>query len=412
MEFLKKSLYTLSAVSMMGLWSCASEEMLPVDQPTATGETITLTVTVDRGNANTRTLLQDDGNGGLTSVWKGINKDKLLLVDTRGNVQAHLYLKDGDGCSKGVFEGTFSNYKEDEIYNLWYMMGDSWVIPSGNADCSFKIQTGKQAYFSLEELSAKEIMSSNQTNAPGGYKIEVRNSRGYIMEDVKLESRLAMARFSLDGLPEGTKGTLYIYNADGNGKTPVEIEFKSGVKFSPNGTIRYTTKKNNVDYDRITIENAEAGKDVYVALIPATYRLGFQFVAEDGTEYVYERENATDLKYGVYYTDGNGGGISVPFTEVKQAQEWSVIWKDSLSDEIYKNDPVKGIAPQEYDTAAGKPAEPKKDGYKFVGWTYNGKPLPDSITLTEENLSIEILAQWEEDKHTVTTPGYGHGSFN
>ena len=89
-----------------------------------------------------------------------------------------------------------------------------------------------------------------------------------------------------------------------------------------------------------------------------------------------------------------------------------MIWKDSLSDEIYKNDPVKGIAPHEYDTAARKPDEPKKDGYKFVGWTYNGQSLPDYITLTEENLRIEILAQWEEDQHTVSTPGYSHGSFD
>ena len=434
MKFLKKSIYALSAIGTMGLWSCASEEMLPVDQPAESGEMITLTVTVDRGSATTRTLLEDDGEGGLTSVWKeyetrpsGVrDRDCLYLTDSSGQRKATLSLEEGAGTSLGVFKGSMSKseFSESEIYNLWYYRDVSWddydffSWNSGNP-YTYSARIGQQSFFDLESLSNIEMMSSITKDNNDGIKIEIQQKSGdfrenaYVIQDVKLESRLAMARFSLESLPEDAKGTLYIYNADNPAQTPVEIVFSAGKNYSEK--INYSTTVKKQKYDKITVENAGPGaghSDVYVALIPATYRLGFQFVAEDGTEYVYERDNATDLKYGVYYTDGNGGGISVPFSEVKKKQEWSVIWKDSLSDEIYKNDPVKGIAPHEYDTAEGKPDEPKKEGYKFVGWTYNGKSLPDYITLTEENLSIEILAQWEEDQHTVTTPGYGHGSFD
>lgn len=411
MRLLNKSIFALSFAAMMGLWSCASEEVLPVDQPTA-GDPIILTITVDRGNATTRTLLSDDGNGGLTSVWKwkdknkSDGKDKILLVDTRGNVQAHLYLVDGEGTSKGVFEGTFSNYQEDQVYNLWYCMHDSWFVGSGTTgDCGFTIQTGKQAYFSLEELSAKEIMSSNQTNARGGYKIEVKNGRAYIMEDVKLESRLAMARFSMDALPAGVKGTLYIYNADGNGRTPVEIKFLGGVKFSPEGTISYKTTKGGVTYDKITIENAEAGKDVYVALIPGAYRLGFQFIAEDGTEYTYEREKSTDLNYGVYYTDGNGGAIPVSFTEVKKEIDYKVILNNE-DGTLFKT--IEESSTEDPHTIS-LPEGPEKYDHVFLGWSTDKQGEPKrEWTLTEKDNEVTLVPIYDQNKHDLQVFAYNN----
>lgn len=406
MRLLNKSIYALSLGAMIGLWSCASEEVLPVDQPES-GKPITLTITVDRGGATTRTLLEDDGKGGLSSVWtwedesvsKG--KDHLLLVDKSGNVQATLYLQAGEGTSKGIFYGIIPNYKEDEVYNLWYTLQDVRSNVSGSWTLSMKL--GRQNYFSLEDLSKAEVMSSNNDDKLGGYKIEVVNGEGHIVEDVKMQSRLAMAHFSLDGLPENEKGTLYIYNADGNGKTPVEVAFQAGVKFSPDGTIKYTTTQNNITYDKITVENAEAGKDVYVALIPGAWRLGFTFVAENGTEYTYERALSTDIQAGVYYTDGNGGAIPVSFTEVKQEIDYKVILKNE-DGSVYKEIP----APSKEDTQTVElPDAPEKEDHEFVGWK--------DEDMEEDPEAPVVKDQWEltKDKPQVTLiPIYERNKFD
>ncbi|MDE7419653.1 MAG: InlB B-repeat-containing protein [Muribaculaceae bacterium] len=58
------------------------------------------------------------------------------------------------------------------------------------------------------------------------------------------------------------------------------------------------------------------------------------------------------------------------------------------------------------------------EGYKFIGWNTQadgkGKTYApnDIYTLTKDQVTGDLYAQWEEvKKTTVTTPGYGHGEF-
>lgn len=53
------------------------------------------------------------------------------------------------------------------------------------------------------------------------------------------------------------------------------------------------------------------------------------------------------------------------------------------------------------DTPVIKPEEPKKDGYKFVGWYYKGKEYDFTVHIVKD---ITLKAVWEEEKEVVEEP--------
>lgn len=407
MKYLKKSIYSLPLVAMMGLWSCASEEVLPVDQSN-NEKILTLRISVDRGVAKTRTQLEDDGEGGLTSVWtwKDPNgkDEELLVVNSIGKVMGHLKLVEGAGNSKGIFEGSITNFSEDEIYNIWYGPTSIYVTSSG--DDRLRYSNALQNSFSLSDFARMEVMSPTEDYAKHGLPIEYRLEsgttniyNGHIMEDVKLESRFAMARFSLNRLPNATKGTLYISNKDG--RTPVEIEYNSSIRFSSNGKISYTTTKNGVTYDKITVENAEAGKDVFIRFIPNNYNLHFNFVAEDGHEYNYDLGKSKDLLAGVYYTDGKGGGIPINFEkDPREVINYKVILKNE-DGEVIETIEKKTV---EDPTKIKLPEAPKKYDHDFVGWKEenNTESLKNKSewTLSSGKTEVTLVPDYKQKTHT------------
>ncbi|MBD5260619.1 MAG: hypothetical protein HDS38_00620 [Bacteroides sp.] len=97
---------------------------------------------------------------------------------------------------------------------------------------------------------------------------------------------------------------------------------------------------------------------------------------------------------------------------------WTVTWVDEdASLPKYGTKKTSSYEKSKYFDKTFPVAKPTKDGYKFLRWELDGKEVKDvvnTILLTSDKLEVTIVAKWEkiEDPNTVTTPGYGHGTFN
>ncbi len=304
MKLLNKSIYALSLVGMLGLWSCSSEEGLQGGQTEANGQRVPLTLTVSRGDAQTRTILYENEEAGLDSKWQ--EGDKVYVYNKNGIQVGELTIESGIGTSVGVFKGEFTGEEgSTDNYAIWYFDASNANVSTYDDGNSRGVQVDlkKQNFASAEELSVMEVLGTTDINDDGGVQIIVRNDGATVAEDITLESKLAMARFSLEGvgLPEGTEGTLNIYNADGWSEKDNFFNTKNVYKaiFSTSDVGQSLSGP-----DGITVENAVAGKDVFVAFAPGEYRLGFTFTTTEGEEYVFEYTSSTTIQKGKYYNDG------------------------------------------------------------------------------------------------------------
>ena len=105
-------------------------------------------------------------------------------------------------------------------------------------------------------------------------------------------------------------------------------------------------------------------------------------------------------------------GIANVYAQWKEnTYDWTIIWKDE--DKVYNTDKIEGKAsPATYGTGTHKPADPVKEGYTFAGWTYEGKALPSTITLTKDKLEIEIIAKWEKATYDLVVNCYKNDGTN
>ena len=94
---------------------------------------------------------------------------------------------------------------------------------------------------------------------------------------------------------------------------------------------------------------------------------------------------------------------------------WKFQWVDdpTVGKEVYKTKLESGTT-SPHTLGSVHPANPTKDGYKFLGWEYNGKMIASEkeVVATKDNLNPLIYAKWEKNPTTVTTPGYKPGTFN
>ena len=291
-------------------------------EPSVKGHTVPVTLTVSRGDAKTRTELSENEFGGLNDVW--VTGDILHVYNKAGEEVGTLNLKEGEDTSVGVFSGLVNAEEGQQELNLWYY-GDIESNPnlssakySGRNGLKVDLQT--QNFADVKALSALDILSK-------GVTLNVNGEKSTVVKDETLEAHLAMARFSLKGLPEGGKGKLNIYNVAGYGSNANTGEEyyntlnTTTLDFARLGQAQKTTNKND-----IVVENVEAGKDVYVAFVPsAGYQLGFVFTnAADGKKYSYAFENKTELEAGKYYTSFNeesGKYSAVEITLVGEPEE-------------------------------------------------------------------------------------------
>ena len=273
MRINSKYIYGLLGVSL-ALAGCSSEELTSPSEDT-NGETVLVTLTVDRSNAKTRTTISEteaaDGTG-LSNVWE--KGDQVTLVSKSG-VVGTLTLEGDGGDSEGVFSGELAIANGE--YDVWYLgatpayasFAEGATKPSN--DLSNK---GWSVSGDFADLNKGDLMTST-------VQIVVKDGKAVAATDVNLEAQMAMAHFTLSG--EGISSAL---EADG-----ASLTFAYG---------EYSYNITNV------------GADVYVPMFPGACKPSFTLVS-GGKTYSYAFEKETNVAAGLYYTEtqGEGNGISV-----------------------------------------------------------------------------------------------------
>ena len=251
---------------LLGLTACSNEDLLN-QAGQHNGETVFVSLSVDRSLQGTRTILSEadaDGGVGLSSVWaKG---DKVTLVSASGQVAGTLTLEGEGGESEGVFSGELSI--SDGKYAVWYLGAETaYAKFEENSLVNALATSGCVVSGDFSDLNKGELMKSE-------VEIIVRDSKASVAENVTLAPQMAMAHFTLamDGLETALA-------ADGSKLT-----------------LSYSVGETPYSY---TITNKKT--DVYVPLFPGEYAPSFT-LASEGKTYTYAFTNATNVEAGLYYT--------------------------------------------------------------------------------------------------------------
>lgn len=270
---------------LLGMTACSNEDLMPTSGQQR-GETVFVSLKVDRNKAETRTIIEEtdvtDGVG-LSNVWAA--GDQVTLVAADGAVAGTLTLQGEGGSSEGIFSGEATI--ADGEYTVWYL-GDAragnpyaefneqgeFVNALATPDCPVSGDFG--------DLNKGDLMNSQ-------VQIIVKDGKATVAESVTLASQMAMAHFtlSMDGLDTALAA--------------------DGAKL----TLSYTVGVTPYSY---IITNKSA--DVFVPLFPGEYAPSFTLVSGEKT-YTYAFKSATQVNAGVYYcgaknsTTGKNDGITV-----------------------------------------------------------------------------------------------------
>lgn len=340
MKFLKKSIYALSLVSMMGLWSCSQEEMLPGGDVTAKGHPVPVTLTVSRSDAQTRTELSENyATGGLNDFWE--QDDRLHVYNAQGTEVGTLKITEGVGTDTGVFYGEVTAEQGEQELSLWYYDEEYMASEATKSSPKMKFSTYKystetvpslyldlrsQDFASAEDFKKVDVLSKKVT-------LNVNGEKSTVVKDEVLKAYLTFARFSLSTIPTGTTGTLDIYDIAAYGSNAITGEEYYNTKNQWSFDLGKSCVANrHTDKTNIVVNNVEGGKDVYVAFVssPSTengttpgkgYKLGFIFKASNGDVYTYEFENETVLWAGKYYNAGIGEDGKIHGEEIPLVKE-------------------------------------------------------------------------------------------
>ena len=416
MNFLKKSIYALSLVGMAGLWSCSQDEMLQDGNQTVDGQTVRLTLTVNRGDAQTRTVLSENNqDGGLRSEWE--KGDILYVYNTNGDKVGSLAIESGWDSPVGVFSGTVEGVTDGQYVSLFHHNVMEGMVSEEEDDNAkyLKIDLSEQGFSSVSDLAKLDILTSadpTEENPSDIASVQLsvkEDGTATVMKDVTLQSKLAFARFSLSGLDEGSKGNLYITDVDGN------LYVNTGLAFGNMSRV-----KDNKSADGMKIANVEAGKDVFVAFVPNAradvkgYTLKLRFVNDsDGKEYTYQFEKPTTLEAGKYYNsfDESEGSISgIPVSMVPETStDPGTPGDDDLVGPVFEVDGKKfrfTRANLQFNTSTKEYLIPEKQtdftvtsGHR-IGWTNTTTGNPEYVGLFRwgaTGIEDDVWQPWPAD---------------
>ncbi|MDE6553251.1 MAG: hypothetical protein K2K98_09890 [Muribaculaceae bacterium] len=266
---------------LLGLTACSNEDLIS-QSGQLNGETVFVSLKVDRNKAVTRTIINetDTENGiGLSNVWA--QGDQVTLISATGAVAGTLTLEGAGGDSEGIFSGEATI--ADGEYTVWYLGADPAYARIDNGVVVNDLATaGCDVSGSFSDLNKGDLMNSKVS-------IIVKDGKATVAESVTLASQMAMAHFTLgmDGLDTAL--------AAENAKL----------------TLSYIVGETPYSYN---ITNKEA--DVYVPLFPGEYAPSFTLTSGDKT-YTYAFANTTTVQAGLYYcgdkdsATGGSNGINV-----------------------------------------------------------------------------------------------------
>ena len=326
MNILKKSIYALSMVGMLGLWACSSEELMD-GESRPTGKPVALTISVARDGAGTRTAFTENTQtGGLTDVW--VEGDYLHVHNaTTGEEVGTLRLIEGANESTAVFSGEVNvDGDGEQELALWYYDNvetnpNLTITTNKYSRKVLTVDLHSQEYASLDELSRMNILNNKVA-------INVKGTESTVVKDEVMKPAMALARLSLTGLPSGSKGTLEISDLNGYGSnvTTGEEYYNTVNKGTFELKLNSAKPATSTDKAPLKVTNVEVGKDVYIALIPRDkYKFSFKFTNEaDGKTYTYDFDQDTNIEAGKYYTsftkdegaeNGTFSGVQIPMKE-------------------------------------------------------------------------------------------------
>ncbi|MDE7419652.1 MAG: hypothetical protein K2N35_05545 [Muribaculaceae bacterium] len=415
----------------MGLWSCTSDEVLPGGETSLKGHSVPVTLTVSRGEAQTRTILSENNvTGGLNDVWE--SGDKLAVYNSEGVKAGELVIGEGVGTDTGVFTGTVTAENGQYDFNLWYTDPEATGEKEAdgkpiyfNSKKEMVVDLSKMPkYTSVEALSAMDILSKS-------VKLNIKDNNATLVKDETMVAHLAMARFSLNGIPTDKTGTLTIRNSASTevtgGNRAIVYKERLGLEDSETkGTIERP--------EGIVVENVKGGEDIYLAFIPGKYTLSFH-MEFDGVNYDYAFANATELEAGVYYNaftkaegaeEGTIDGVNIPLQKEILAElhvhaaftgadpEKIIVYQPFVIEDNKPKAAFELLDYTYYVTNYGLPTAPS--GYTFKGWSFDDpneeqQNLVDTsaITLWSYDYNKEyVYAVWEKESEELdpTNPGF------
>lgn len=249
---MKKYIYSAAALmtlSMLTLTSCQNE-MEQLGSPA--GKEVLLRVTASRGDAATRTSLENDGNGGLTCNWN--EGDQLLVVNnSNGSKLGVLTIVKGFDTPNGTFEGNVNLEGQDAI-SLVYLgtAGKAETYTANSMEINLSAQNGSFASLTDQDVLTAEAKVDDQNFLPTGNTVET---------SVTMTRQLAFGYFTLDFGEDVTLAAGDVITISGEGlKSEGKVNFKNG------GSIPTVT--NYSGSTTITVTKKEAGNDFYITMLP------------------------------------------------------------------------------------------------------------------------------------------------
>ncbi len=392
----------------MGLWSCTSDEALSGGE--AYGEPIPVTITLSRGDAQTRTELSENAEGGLDDKW--LRNDQLVVINSNNEevgVLEFVKYVDDSKPNEAVFQGTLEGVADGVYdYTLWYLGGNGtqrtplseflndYKVDGGNpmlVKTTLTRQTGK-----LNDLVRGDLLSKQ-------IKIRVSDHKAAVEQSLDAASRtmtahLAMASIKLEGVGGVTDGTLKISHAPSNIDPVYKVYFD---RYSTSSVASRGAKENP-----LIIDHVNTSEPVYMVLYPAPYsgNTALVLTLTSGDKTWTATLPDITMEAGKYYRNGaDGKQFSVTMTESNK--EVKLVYHANFTGattETYEetqtanNGEVK-FTVDSYQKLIKESKLPSRMDYISFGWsrTPDGE-IEDltTISLKDGETSVDLYAVWTD----------------
>ncbi|MDE6649502.1 MAG: InlB B-repeat-containing protein [Muribaculaceae bacterium] len=279
------------------------------------------------------------------------------------------------------FDGTKGESLVADTYYTANTNGDPIVVEMRHSDGTDDQQTFKLTYAANYD-GAPEAEKSFTWKAVSPY--------AYVVKNYDLFTR------------EGYVITSWNTQADGNG-----VAYEAGSNYivtypdHVNGTLYAQWEKNTVDYkvtlkyedgktEEISKPSTEDTQNVTLPAAPDKDGYDFAGWKEEGTE--------SPVAKGEWELTKDKPQVTLVPVYTEKKYEWKIQWKDdpAVGNEVYKTKLEGGTSP--HTLASVHPANPTKEGYKFLGWEYEGKMIKSEkeVVMIADNLNPIIYAKWEK----------------